>query len=554
MATYKILSPANVKELVESLAPWFNGQEQAVLVKLADVISNLTNQLSVTVTNALAVRVNYLEMASASVKFYGAVGDGIANDTAAFNAAIASGRRVFVPDGTYLVDDVSVTSNSIIYGEGDTSILRPFTVGATSILSLNGNRIEVYGLNLIAPKATYPDKLPIYAGVRTGIYVHDCRIEGGGSGFVGYNCTDSTVERVRVSGYVNNGITFDSILSLRCHILNCHVDGTGANQLSTIQIQNGSQCKANGNTSINSGGFGVYFGSCNDCYMQGNIVTNSALEALQMADSNRCLITDNVVTWPAAGSIGIDFGISLWSPSNTATCDFNSIKNNKIYNAPKAGISIEASVAGSSHKHTEIAGNYIYNPNQLNVEPWGAIQLFGAGADGTSVHDNDIVSTDGKLQRGINEVSAINSRIGPNKIIGATAFKISRPSLTSVEFLNGRRLAEAGTGWVPTVTAETGTITTLGSVTGQTYELEKMVYMVLYITITTNGTGAGAIVSTLPYTSSAAAAIINGWDVGTKKAVYGIVDGTTVKIRFADGTYPGANGSVLQIAGWYERA
>lgn len=54
-----------------------------------------------------------------SVKDFGAVGDGVTDDTAAFNAAIATGKAVYVPytvDG-YLVSNISVITNTYIIGE-----------------------------------------------------------------------------------------------------------------------------------------------------------------------------------------------------------------------------------------------------------------------------------------------------------------------------------------------------------------------------------------------------------------------------------------------------
>lgn len=64
-----------------------------------------------------------------SVKAYGAVGDGTTNDTtaiqAAINAAIASGKALFLPAGTYLLSaQLSITSALTIYGEGYGSVLK----------------------------------------------------------------------------------------------------------------------------------------------------------------------------------------------------------------------------------------------------------------------------------------------------------------------------------------------------------------------------------------------------------------------------------------------
>lgn len=63
---------------------------------------------------------------SVSVMDFGAVGDGVADDSAAFNAAIATGRKVCVPAGTFKCN-VTVSSRIILAGEGSTkTIIKPF--------------------------------------------------------------------------------------------------------------------------------------------------------------------------------------------------------------------------------------------------------------------------------------------------------------------------------------------------------------------------------------------------------------------------------------------
>lgn len=58
-------------------------------------------------------------MPSISVKTFGAVGDGVANDTAAFQAAIASGSHIYVPDGTYRLTSPLTRPNGNIRLTGD---------------------------------------------------------------------------------------------------------------------------------------------------------------------------------------------------------------------------------------------------------------------------------------------------------------------------------------------------------------------------------------------------------------------------------------------------
>jgi len=67
--------------------------------------------------NAVATTVQAKLRETVSVKDFGAVGDGVTDDTAAFNAAIATGKRVFVPAGTYSVADIAVVNSLCVEGE-----------------------------------------------------------------------------------------------------------------------------------------------------------------------------------------------------------------------------------------------------------------------------------------------------------------------------------------------------------------------------------------------------------------------------------------------------
>lgn len=61
---------------------------------------------------------------SVSIKDFGAVGDGVADDTAALRAAVASGgRAVFFPKGTYIINFVNLPSDTMLWGEGASSII-----------------------------------------------------------------------------------------------------------------------------------------------------------------------------------------------------------------------------------------------------------------------------------------------------------------------------------------------------------------------------------------------------------------------------------------------
>ena len=68
-----------------------------------------------------------------SVKDFGAIGDGVANDTAAIQAALDSGKAVFLPSGTYKVtSQLTMGAPYVFYGEGSlSSVLLTSCVGWT---------------------------------------------------------------------------------------------------------------------------------------------------------------------------------------------------------------------------------------------------------------------------------------------------------------------------------------------------------------------------------------------------------------------------------------
>jgi hypothetical protein len=86
-----------------------------------------------------------------SVKDFGAVGDGVTDDTAAFQDAVDSGAgRVHVPDGTYLLSSlVTITSPMVMFGSGT---IKEDVLREATILVDNTDDVGFDGLTFEGPE------------------------------------------------------------------------------------------------------------------------------------------------------------------------------------------------------------------------------------------------------------------------------------------------------------------------------------------------------------------------------------------------------------------
>ena len=94
-----------------------------------------------------------------TVKDFGAVGNGIANDTVAIQTAItqaaAYGRSLFFNDGTYLISSLTVPANSYLYGESQNGvILKKYGISNVDLVVCTGSNVIVKSMTLDNENAT----------------------------------------------------------------------------------------------------------------------------------------------------------------------------------------------------------------------------------------------------------------------------------------------------------------------------------------------------------------------------------------------------------------
>lgn len=124
-----------------------------------------------------------------SVKDYGAVGDGITDDTSAFEEIVASGyKRIYVPSGHYKINSEMVLGNNVVvYGDGDSSVIEQ-TVWGYGVIQFRGQGCCAHDLLCLNTRPKTPLSTSLsqrYEGDvsrqrSTGVYVlsdGNCRIE-----------------------------------------------------------------------------------------------------------------------------------------------------------------------------------------------------------------------------------------------------------------------------------------------------------------------------------------------------------------------------------------
>ena len=261
-------------------------------------------------TGAVATTVQTKLRESVSVKDFGAVGDGVTDDTAAIQAAInyvaSNGGVLTLPSGTYMSDSLQVTPTASFKING-TGTIKKRTNAANNMLQIQGTTlpISVTGITLDGDFTTHSE---------------------GGQGLVGYNISNMIVDNVTVTDVKNSGVIIytDGTIHENNIVRNCTVNGEA-------HIKNGLlivDCKNSGieNSSVfNVTEFALELkNSCTNCWIRNCLVDICDLQAIVLGQTtgtgpSHCDIS-NVTIKASDGAIELSNG--QYNTFNQITCDF----------------------------------------------------------------------------------------------------------------------------------------------------------------------------------------------------------------------------------------
>ena len=175
-----------------------------------------------------------------SVKDFGAVGNGVTNDTAAVQLAINSNAKaVYFPSGTYLCNLITLVSGQTLYGDG-----------AASIIKYNSGSALLYGLS--ASAGTYLENITIRDLQLLGIvatsgfseFIHLINVNG---------VRNFTVQNCQINGFQGDGLylgayTDNTRHNVNVEVINCLFDGINKDNRNAVSVIDGTNVRIEGNT------------------------------------------------------------------------------------------------------------------------------------------------------------------------------------------------------------------------------------------------------------------------------------------------------------------
>lgn len=330
-----------------------------------------------------------------SVKDFGAVGDGVADDTTAIQAALNLGGPIYFPSGTYLSSPLTCGDNTMLYGDGFASSkikLKNASAGALLTATDAGN----FSLSDLAFDANY-------ANCPSGTYC--VGIDGTQTGDTGYAIDACEFSNAKQIGVYQTG-TYAKSSFTNSVVKGCQTDGFaffGDNVL----VQN-NRCFGNGRFGI------LALGDCaqiigNECANNGQLVTQGA--GIGVINANYPVVTGNVCISNGTGAYfthGIQFNTVEHGVMNSNFSQGNNGSGLDSYQSPYTTMTGNQSFANklrgiendTTSTYSTISGNIAYANYEIGISVYNTVG---------SVVANNIAAANGTLGTVTNPLTGIQN-------------------------------------------------------------------------------------------------------------------------------------------------
>lgn len=354
-----------------------------------------------------------IEGAAANVLDYGAVGDGTTNDTAAFTAALAANPLVYVPCGTYIIQNLSIPSNKTLFGGGKETILKLPAASTLRVIVTSGSS-----------DATVRDLTLDARGTGTSIALFT-------------TCTRISVLNIWATGSASHGIEFDNCGG--CTLDGAEVYSTGgASSSAAVYLKNPTGA---GSYNVVSN---VYFRSINGrgVHNLGNNFTQISNIRADMTNGESILVQDSTsvimqsITHTGAepGAAALSDGIAI-----EGNCLYCVLDDFHVSNSAGHAVSLGNRSGANGAAYCTVSNGVVVNADECGVSITD--QGF-ANAPTANVVSNVIVQNAGKQ---ITNASFNVSGGSNNQFVNCTALDSQGSPTTTYGFQENNTGANTAT-------------------------------------------------------------------------------------------------------------
>lgn len=380
-----------------------------------------------------------------NVKSYGALGNGVANDTAAIQSALdaayaAGGGTVYLPAATYIVNPnpgLQVKTNVVLRGAGPASILKlingstrndnivkseSWTNSYVADLTIDGNRTNQAG----TPGAYTYTQYGIYFGGTTNSGVQNVTVKNTtGVGIHMYNSTAAIVSSCFSSNNNYHGYEFEQ--TTECILSNSRGNNNLLHGVLTSPGEvAGTGAKGNsfiGNKFDNNSQYGIAMNAANadvsaflnqgNTYL-GNTIINNTQYGVNFYKQDKHTFSNNYISGNGY------FGLYAFQSSNNVITGNMFVNNSQAGNGSYDEILLEGSSSGHAAVNNTVSGNTIIMSGSPKAR-YGVSEAT-SGDGGNTIYGNNIptAGTSGRLNILSTDTSAVDRLNGVGVAANAT--------------------------------------------------------------------------------------------------------------------------------------
>lgn len=410
-------------------------------------------------------------------------------------------------------------------------------------------------------------------GIRLG-KMDDIKINGGMSiaSSTGIHAITGIARTYAADGYTSpGGIATGAIVNFNFDILNVglkneggHLSVTGGYNVAIQAIYNtGALTLANGSILVNSDNAVDNNGSYSYMAMSGMIIDDRGTDFTPIHSNGRFTFAGNNFVWSQSGNttkpkVLIDGGVA------SVTGNMIDVRGSGTVGASATWLTVSggATVGVSGNVTPGWLNSIPGTPTQSvasadplpfieTLEPSITVNVTGTTNFGTGTYGYDGQRLTLKIQNGLTIAHGarwlLNGAVNAVLSAGDT---ISFVSIASQWIETGRTSGGAWTTFTTTPFAASGSITS-GTATVHYKKIGTFTSFTVLISITNNGTGAGTLAATMPFSCSKTA-FAGREDAVTGKMLQGTMSGTTLSVQYYDNSYPGVSGGMFYLSGTAE--